>query len=773
MPYPNVYVDIDFVRSPYYFLTTRFQWTDVTSYVRGISINRGRSDETANFEAGTAQIVLDNRDRRFDPFYTSGPYYGNLKPRRNIRVQASNGGRNLIGNASFEVNFDGWEDTSTNSVLSTDAYSGQYAAQVTASVASTDARLQTELYLTAGTSYTFSAYLKNTVGATRQHQLEVIWLDSNGTPISTSTGTATNITAGGVYTRLVETFTAPTGTVSARFFIYIQKNNAAIGNRTLIDAVLVNPGSTAATFFETYTLFRGFIEGWPVELSDAGYDSTVTLSCFDLLGLLADQELPDDLADYDIRNLQPRHYWPLTEPVDSADSPSAVAYDYGYRPQNLIPTAGTSVTNGSAMAAAITDTSLIIDAGGPIQNTPTPYDNKNRLGLTVTSGTVMLWWEIADPTVSQTIFEVGFLLEIKAIYDFAADRIIIDFWNGTNVYRYQTAVLSLDANIPHHLAVRYRENIPTIAPTINLDGTIVPVTLVSTTASARTITEYARLYLGQYQHFAIFDSSLGTAVSDIYGLSASRLTQSTSARALRIVARYSDVPSTFLTRPSSPDGTVSDISAGGPSVVAELQLVADSEGGNLYVTSGGQLTLTQRRDIFAGRSITSQATFGTGGVSIGPVARYRLDASTMRNQLSLGVAGDASIEIGDDTSVTNNGAKSGTWSTQIATIPDGEDLATLLIGFYKDPVLTLDPFEVNIAAVAADWETVMRLELLDRISVTIPQKVGSNLSTEQLIQSITYQITPGEWTTTITGSTRFTNPFIIGQSLLGGPDLLI
>lgn len=67
-------------------------WVDITSHVRfspGVTINRGRSSELDSFTAGRASLVLNNRARIFDPTYTAGPYYGNLKPLRRFRIQAT------------------------------------------------------------------------------------------------------------------------------------------------------------------------------------------------------------------------------------------------------------------------------------------------------------------------------------------------------------------------------------------------------------------------------------------------------------------------------------------------------------------------------------------------------------------------------------------------------------------------------------------------------------------------------------------------------------
>jgi hypothetical protein len=66
-------------------------WTDVSSYVRSVSTNRGRSTELDTFQAGSASITLSNADRRFDPEHASGPYFGSLTPLRPIRIRAQYG----------------------------------------------------------------------------------------------------------------------------------------------------------------------------------------------------------------------------------------------------------------------------------------------------------------------------------------------------------------------------------------------------------------------------------------------------------------------------------------------------------------------------------------------------------------------------------------------------------------------------------------------------------------------------------------------------------
>jgi hypothetical protein len=68
-------------------LLTDIVWTDVTDYVREVSTQRGRNNELDEFSTGTCQITLSNGDRRFDPEYSAGPYFGELTPGRPVRIR--------------------------------------------------------------------------------------------------------------------------------------------------------------------------------------------------------------------------------------------------------------------------------------------------------------------------------------------------------------------------------------------------------------------------------------------------------------------------------------------------------------------------------------------------------------------------------------------------------------------------------------------------------------------------------------------------------------
>jgi len=604
MAYPVAKVYIAFNDGPYVASPT---WTDVTTYVRQINIQRGRTDELSNFESGNATVVLDNRSRIFDPFYTAGTYYGKLLPRRQIKIEAYK----------------------------------------------------------------------------------------------------------------------PT---------------------------------------DPYPVFRGFVEGWPVSITDAGFDTTVTVQCFDALGLLADEELPDDISSTYILSLSPRHYWPLDDPIDPETYTTAQLKDLGSSPQPLRPFGTFRTANGPGLAPALPNTCLQVSES-EFQSAWT-FDG-SAMAATVST---MVGWYIQGTGTNFIILLYSLSHQVEYIYDVDNDTSTVNIYDGTTQRSY-SATTYLDANIAHHVAIVVNSN--ATLNTLYIDGQAVTTSLTSTAFAVSGIIEDLQTGAGRKQQLAIFTTQLtAEQVKTIYRLGRGLLTEGTVARFNRLIG-YTPFPSALTATPSaSYSATLAEISTGGPPVTEELQTVADSEGGNLFVSKNGTLTLTSRMAIFEGTSLTSEATFGGADISIGTEINYRLDSSNLRNTLAVGYSGDGSTEVSNAASITAYGTAGGSWSTQLSTVDDAQTLGNLLVGFSATPAVVIDPIEVNVAANDDDWNRVLGLELLNRITLNIVQKVGSTLTFSQILQSITHTITPSQWSTTINGSVRFTNPFIIGTSLIGGTDLI-
>jgi hypothetical protein len=62
---------------------------DITDRLVTTTVRRGKNNALDRIDAGITSITVDNSDRRFDPLYENGPYFGQLVPRRSVRVSAN------------------------------------------------------------------------------------------------------------------------------------------------------------------------------------------------------------------------------------------------------------------------------------------------------------------------------------------------------------------------------------------------------------------------------------------------------------------------------------------------------------------------------------------------------------------------------------------------------------------------------------------------------------------------------------------------------------
>lgn len=86
MAYPSFQVYAAFGSKP---TDATFNYTtNVSSHVRQVHYQRGRQHERNRIEAGTSDIVLNDKLRYFDPDNTYGPYYPNVVPMVPIQARA-------------------------------------------------------------------------------------------------------------------------------------------------------------------------------------------------------------------------------------------------------------------------------------------------------------------------------------------------------------------------------------------------------------------------------------------------------------------------------------------------------------------------------------------------------------------------------------------------------------------------------------------------------------------------------------------------------------
>jgi hypothetical protein len=62
---------------------------DVSAYVTQINTNRGKSRALDRYQSGVVNVQFNNRTRYFDPTFVASPFYGQIVPRRDVRITAN------------------------------------------------------------------------------------------------------------------------------------------------------------------------------------------------------------------------------------------------------------------------------------------------------------------------------------------------------------------------------------------------------------------------------------------------------------------------------------------------------------------------------------------------------------------------------------------------------------------------------------------------------------------------------------------------------------
>jgi hypothetical protein len=120
---------------------------DVTSYVKSVSINRGKNRELDRFNAGALTVQFNNQNRYFDPTNTSSPFYGQIVPRREVRVTAGTVVQfyGLVDDWNLTYNISGQSDASLTAFDGFSALAGQTLTAGTATSQLSGARIDAVL----------------------------------------------------------------------------------------------------------------------------------------------------------------------------------------------------------------------------------------------------------------------------------------------------------------------------------------------------------------------------------------------------------------------------------------------------------------------------------------------------------------------------------------------------------------------------------------------------------------------------------------------------
>jgi len=612
MPFPTPKVYIAFDDTPYALSPT---WTEVTTDVLSMSIQRGRSDDWGSFD-GSAEVVLLNTSRKYDPFNTASTYNGKLLPRKQIKIEA-------------------------------------------------------------------------------------------------------------VY------------------------------------------GAT------TYAVFRGFVSGFPVEWSEAGKMSTVTLSCFDALQLLASEQLPQDWAKTYINTLAPRHFWTLDDPI----TPFVASTLLDYGSTNLPLTTKTNAYNEGQLAVGLVDSSL-----GGLANTASGLDviATNDLGFgnnpsyfSANNNFTVAFWVTPNGNATNGIIG-GQLGNFGWNVLFTGGKFVLQVTSfGTNTtYSYTTITSALQESEPVHFAFAWNGVLFTAA--IYVNG--IDVTGTRSTAVGGiffpTDGDYVNIYSGAIQQLCQWVTARTQAeIQTIIKYSTANFLETTSARFARIIAQTS-FSSSLTSTPASPNSSVLEITDDAPYVSPELELVANAECAPLFVSKTGVITMMGRYDRFTNtKSFNSQVTYGSGGIAIGKEISMQNNGDELRNVLNVSMSGGLQYQTTGSTT-SAYGKISETYDTQADNYLQPLAIGALLVAFGSRIFPSFEDIEVVLSP-SNDWSGTLGLELNERVTLAIAPPTGSTITKDILLQSIRHDVTPNQWVTSINGSNRWASVFRIGFSTIGGTDIIL
>lgn len=599
MPYPTPVIEIAFDDGPYVVSPT---WTDVTSYVREFSTSRGVPDDWTYQADGSASVTLSNRDRRFDPFNTSGPYYGKLLPRRQIRIRATSGGT-------------------------------------------------------------------------------------------------------------------------------------------------------------TYDVFRGFISGWPPEWTDAGYDSTVTLSCFDALQLLGSSSLPADWSRDYILSQSPRHYYPCDEPIIPYGGTTTLR-DLGSIPLTI--TASATAVNTGQLATGL--------PGNAIAATETSAGTSTYGTTAANTNFSVSMWAIMDSVTATSGGAVGAYAWSIGWNPATGKYVVTIDDQPAGLTRTFTSNNTFDASTPTHVAFSF--NVTSKALVLYVDGVVAATTATTAGAIIIILGEIVQLGTGQFQQVCVWTGILAQAtIQTIINYSKAVFSETTTARFNRIIAE-TPFSATLTSAPASPASAVLDITDDAPTSASELVKVSNSEYAPLFVNKAGTLTLYSQGQIRSqSSSIVSQVTYGSGGVAIGPEVQLQYDGDSMRNVGNIQMSGGGVYIDTNSDSVTTYGEAEQYIATQVSTLADAEDIGNIVTGWGGNVYAKASPVSVVLSPTGS-WGSTLALELFDRFTLAVAPKTGNVITTPMLLSRVSHSATPERWVTTVEGSARWAAVFIVGQSTIGGTDLL-
>jgi len=504
-----------------------------------------------------------------------------------------------------------------------------------------------------------------------------------------------------------------------------------------------------------YIMFRGFINGFPVAWGSAGKISTVSIEAYDIVSLLNTANLRNDFADIYTRSLSPVHYYKCSDANDSS-----TIKDFGSASKDL-SLSGSTVPLVSSFPLGM---GL---SGNSADLFKSPYVYTTSTTPTTGDITISFWARWNDTNNTEQVFvfgSTGNSIAIQGNYEYSTGEygVFVETNRSGTIHQAWSQTGRNPTNlIAKHYAITYTKSSGAVQVYINGVAQTMASTGVNTSINFFP-TNYISLTYITYQEVAIFDKILtSTEIDTIYQFGSGSSNESTTARVNRLIA-LTDLSSwsTLKSVHSSPVGTINGIPAVNAIVSEALQQVMSTEGGYMFATREGVLK-TVNRNYFAtnATSTTPQITIGDDGSGTEYSGDIEIwyDGDNFRNEVTVKQANGLQAYASDETSATDYGRHTHSIDSQSGSETEAADLANHWLTFYKQIVPTVSAIEIGKKTSSPSvWQTLLQLEVLDRVTFKRTPSVGSALVTDLIINSIDFTLEPKKWSMKVEGSKRFT-----------------
>lgn len=743
-------------------------WTDISDYVLGIpTAKHGRDSELGAFQAGAMTVRLDNTDRRFDPSYAAGPYYGDLLP--NVPVRA-----NLVQRADDSVVVDSFNRADNPTSLG-NADSGQTWTQVAFAATGVLGIISNQAYAStldpaglvglidggeadgycqarlSGNGLTL--VFRGNIAAPSVWQVILVPTGNqvvlqklvSGSPTQVKSVTGVDL-SGSPLVRAEYVGSSISVLVNGSEIMAV--TDSALSSETEVGFTVADLSARVDDFeagaftYTNWPVGYGYAQGWPQSYSGPS-GSEVTIQCPDVFSILANARIDGSPLELEIAKDEPTHWYKL----DEAEGASSFT-DYGSDPTDGVPRGSASPGFGAAGLDAGSDATAW-EADG----TDAGYLD-TRVGLGTGWDTVAFLFSHAEQNDDTRARR--FLIDSSrsiTMLSGVSPKGLIDFSQNGDSNSRRTSIRTDDGTA--HLIVARRTGASTWAvyidgtadsPTSSAIGSFSNTPDVTTMGGAPGVAASAFID-GTLQHVAFFDSDKTSRAAAYH---AARLGWDEDKTGERIAALLDAIGHPSAERDLD-DGTIT-LGPAEPfskaSVLPVLQQAEATEQGKLYQQPDGTLTFHQRHAwVTATRSATSQYTLSDDDTDTywyeGDLA-LDYDITQVINQVVVTWT-DGTVIVRDHDSIDAYGPREHQVSTDAPSAAVARGVGEYILSRYAEPILRASTVTLDAAAVAANWTPLLDLRVGDRVTLEkTPVNTGSAITQESIVEAKAFALDQGQ-----------------------------